>query len=143
AVRATARKLSDTLLESAASNGLGVVEFYGGNPEGSVPHFLHAIELARPAGSGAREAAYAPNLGHAYTVIGDYEGARTQLEAVLAIARRRGDEGVWGIVLINLANVAITEGALDEAQGYLREGLPRVQRIGAAILEAAGVASLG
>lgn len=143
AVRATARKLSDTLLESAASNGLGVVEFYGGNPEGSVPHFLHAIELARRAGSEVREASYASNLGHAYTVIGDYEGARTQLEAVLAIARRRGDEGVWGIVLINLANVAITEGALDEAQGYLREGLPRVQRIGAAILEAAGVASLG
>jgi predicted ATPase/DNA-binding SARP family transcriptional activator len=63
---------------------------------------------------------------------GDLAGARTALEEALAFAREHDVPRFVPTTLVNLADIAIEEGSLEEAQALCEEGLSLVQDADAA-----------
>jgi tetratricopeptide (TPR) repeat protein len=70
------------------------------------------------------------NIGMLYTKLGHYQRAIETLERGLAIAKTRGDTVVESILTLNLAEVWVAVGKLDEAEHACRVSFESASRRG-------------
>jgi predicted ATPase/class 3 adenylate cyclase/DNA-binding CsgD family transcriptional regulator len=86
---ALARELSDRSLEARALDVLGILQFMA-DPRGALPTLRRSGELARAVGDDWCLAEVTQNAGWALCLMGEYDAARTELEASYELARRLG-----------------------------------------------------
>jgi tetratricopeptide (TPR) repeat protein/transcriptional regulator with XRE-family HTH domain len=138
-----ARDTGDLAGESAALNGLGVLEWRKGNYEAAAGLYQQVLSLARSAGDQAGQLRALSNLGLVAFNTGRLQEAGHHYEQALALGREI-DYGPGQMrALTQLGNIDRFLGRYRQADTYLQESLFRCRAQGDQLSEADALSSLG
>jgi predicted ATPase/DNA-binding XRE family transcriptional regulator len=119
----------DAHAESYAYSGFGLVALNRGQLAEATAYLETARRLLEQSGEAGMAAQAHTWLGTALLLSGDYEGAHSRFKLGLAAGRAIGDRLAMTNALFNLAQMALATGDCQQAQQWLREGVPLSQQM--------------
>lgn len=121
-------QLGNKVAEAHSLQGIGGVRLFQRNLPGAVDAIQRAIALRR--GMGKPTAVQVNNLGMMEKEWGHLAAARRDLETVLPAARQNNDKGLITACLINLAQVAASQGDMRKARQLANESVNVLRKAG-------------
>lgn len=120
--RARLEAVGDSWYAASVANNLGNALSQAERLDDARAAYTQALRLHRAAGNTRSEALTLANLGLLDALQRRYAGARARLEVALAGHRTAGDAVNEALALAHLGNVALAEGAHDEAIAWFEAG---------------------
>lgn len=117
------------------TNFLGMVCLELGRTEEALNDYAEALALCCLRGEKSGQGVVLCNVGNAHLRTGRLNAARFALEAALAIHRATGQTLKLARVLISLGQLAVQQGNLEAAAGYLTEAMQLATDAGNACLQ--------
>ncbi|HUH14153.1 MAG TPA: AAA family ATPase, partial [Longimicrobiales bacterium] len=113
-----AETLDDSSITAQALERLAVLLVFGGRPADALPHLERALRLVGP--DDPVRGTFNHNVaGVARAKLGDYAGALADFRAMLALEERTGDQNGIGTACVNLGQMLLRSGRLEEAERVL------------------------
>ena len=136
-------ELGDRRAQAVLSGARALRRMDAGDLDAAASGLDEAILLLRGCGAGHLAAVYQANRAFVERLLGRPGAARVAYADALVALRVRGDRVHEALVLGNLGELSLEDGALQEGERLLREAVDRSAAVGFSKLEGLFLASLG
>jgi len=114
-----------------------------GDFDSAIDYFQRGLQLEEKIGNVPKTSEIWGDLGDAYSAAGQKAKAEQAFGKAVETAKASGDERRLGGAYARLGDHFVDSGDLSTAERYYREALPRLERIGATLPQAAALRGLG
>lgn len=126
----------DVRLTAMTAQNRGIIANVRGDITRALSHYRECIAAYERLGMTREVCGALNNLGMLHTDIGEWAAAAAAYGEASRLAEREGDRSVQIVLMGNLAELALAQGKIDEAEAVCRRALPMVREMADARAEA-------
>jgi len=116
-------KLEDLGYQAEAYNVLGNVNLHMDNLDQALEHYRDGLKLAKVSHNSRAESSLNNNIGEIYNRLNAHAQAKEYYEKALRIALATGQRNGIGVAYLNLGELAMKDGQLDDAMKRVNDAL--------------------